>query len=73
MFLLRAFALLVSTSAAKDIGDQDVIYALDIPGRVSELSQIFPDRDFYIYSRKTAASDGVLAPLAIGQSTAASQ
>jgi hypothetical protein len=53
------------------IGNQDVIYALDIPGRMSELGQIFPERVFYIYSRKTAASDGVLLPLAIGQSTAA--
>jgi hypothetical protein len=55
-----------------EIGDQDVIYALDIPGRVSELGQMFPGRALYIYSRKTiTASDGVLAPLAVGQSTAA--
>lgn len=47
------------------IGDQDVIYALDIPGRIIELREIFPHRGFYIYSRKTAASDGVLAPLVI--------
>lgn len=47
------------------IGDQDVIYALDIPGRMSELREMFRGRAFYIYSRKTAASDGVLAPLAI--------
>jgi hypothetical protein len=53
------------------IGDQDVIYALDIPGRMNEIGQMFPSRALYIYSRKTAASDGVLAPLAIGQSTAA--
>ncbi len=55
-----------------EIGDQDVIYALDIPGRVSELGEMFPGRALYIYSRKTiTASDGVLAPLAVGQSTAA--
>jgi hypothetical protein len=48
-----------------DIGDQDVIYALDIRGRMSELREMFPGRAFYIYSRKTAASDGVLAPLVI--------
>jgi hypothetical protein len=47
------------------IGGQDVIYALDIPGRMSELREIFPHRVFYIYSRKTAGSVGVLAPLAI--------
>jgi Dolichyl-phosphate-mannose-protein mannosyltransferase len=46
------------------IGGQDVIYALDVPGRMSELREMFPRRAFYIYSRKTAASDGVLAPLA---------
>ncbi len=48
-----------------DIGDQDVIYALDIRGRMSELREMFPGRAFYIYSRRTAASDGVLAPLVI--------
>ena len=47
------------------IGDQDVIYALDIRGRMSELREMFPGRAFYIYSRRTAASDGVLAPLVI--------
>ena len=47
------------------IGDQDVIYALDIPGRMSELRKMFPGRAFYLFSRKTAESDGVLAPLAI--------
>lgn len=47
------------------IGGQDVIYALDIPGRMSELGEMFPGRAFYLYSRKTAASDGVLAPLVI--------
>lgn len=52
------------------IGNQDVIYALDIPGRMSELNQIFPDRAFYIYSRQTDASDGVLTSLAIGRPTA---
>jgi hypothetical protein len=56
-----------------DITDQDVIYALDIPGRVNELSQMFPSRALYIYSRKTAASIGVLTPLAIRQSAAASR
>src|SRR5262245_49578958 len=49
------------------IGHQDIIYALDIPGRMSELREMFPGRAFYIYSRKPAASDGVLAPLAIEQ------
>ena len=52
------------------VDDQDVIYVCDIPGRMSELNQIFPDRAFYVYSRKTDASDGVLAPLGIGQSAA---
>jgi hypothetical protein len=47
------------------IGDQDVIYALDIRGRMSELREMFPDRAFYLFSRKTAASEGVLAPLVI--------
>ena len=47
------------------IGDQDVIYALDIRGRMSELREMFPDRAFYLFSRKTATSDGVLAPLVI--------
>jgi hypothetical protein len=47
------------------IGGQDVIYALDIPGRMGELREMFPHRVFYIYSRKIAASDGVLARLAI--------
>jgi hypothetical protein len=47
------------------IGHQDVIYALDIPGHMSELKEMFPGRAFYIYSRRTAASGGVLAPLVI--------
>ena len=47
------------------IGDQDVIYALDIRGRMSELKEMFPGRTFYLFSRKTAASEGVLAPLVI--------
>jgi hypothetical protein len=47
------------------IGDQDVIYALDLRGRMSELREMFPGRAFYLFSRKTAASEGVLAPLAI--------
>lgn len=32
---------------------------------MSELGEMFPGRAFYLYSRKTAASDGVLAPLVI--------
>jgi hypothetical protein len=47
------------------IEDQDVIYALDIPARINELRKMFPGRAFYLFSRKTAASEGVLAPLAI--------
>jgi hypothetical protein len=42
------------------IGDQDVIYALDIPNQMSELRHLFPNRTFYIYSRKLGSSDGDL-------------
>jgi hypothetical protein len=47
------------------IGNQDIIYALDIPTRINELRAMFPGRAFYLFSRRTAASEGVLAPLAI--------
>jgi hypothetical protein len=32
---------------------------------MSELREMFPGRAFYLFSRKTPASEGVLAPLVI--------
>ncbi len=43
--------------------DGEVIYALDIPDRLSELRQMFPQRRFYIYEREPVASKGTLRPL----------
>jgi len=45
------------------VGDQDVIYALNIPKQMTELRQLFPRRNFYIYSGKLRASKGVLKPM----------
>jgi len=45
------------------IDDQDVLYALEIPGRMSELEHAYPSRRFYVYSRKVGRRDGSLKPL----------
>ncbi|HUZ72440.1 MAG TPA: hypothetical protein VMU87_05600 [Stellaceae bacterium] len=42
----------------------DVIYALDLPGRLSELRRMFPGRKFYIYDRASNVVRGRLTPLA---------
>src|SRR5713101_3238125 len=42
------------------IGDQDVIYSLDIPDHMTELRQLFPTRKFYIYDGKLGAAKGEL-------------
>ncbi len=47
------------------IDHQDVLYALDIPGRMSELEHSFPDRHFYVYSRKIGTTEGKLKRLRI--------
>ncbi len=47
------------------IDHQDVLYALDIPGRMSELEHAFPDRHFYVYSRKIGTTEGKLKRLRI--------
>jgi hypothetical protein len=47
------------------IDHQDVLYALDIPGRMSDLEHAFPGRHFYIYSRKIGSTEGKLQPLRI--------
>lgn len=43
--------------------DGDVIYALDIPQRLKYLQQLFPDRQFYVYSRDLHSPKGTLRPL----------
>jgi hypothetical protein len=47
------------------IDHQDVLYALDIPGRMSELERAFPGREFYVYSRKIGTTEGKLRALRI--------
>jgi hypothetical protein len=42
------------------IGDEDVIYALDIPDRMATLRRLFPTRSFYIYSAGPGTSKGQL-------------
>jgi hypothetical protein len=50
------------------IDHQDVLYALDLPGRMSELEHAFPDRHFYVYSRKIGTTAGKLKALGIEDS-----
>ena len=41
----------------------DVIYALNLPGRINELHRLFPDRQFYLYRRTSPEVSGELIPL----------
>jgi hypothetical protein len=41
----------------------DVIYALNLPGRINELHRLFPDRQFYLYRRTSPEVFGELIPL----------
>jgi hypothetical protein len=43
--------------------DGDVIYALDLPGRINELHRLFPDRQFYLYKRAGPEARGELLSL----------
>ena len=43
--------------------DREVIYALELPDRLGELRQLFPQRDFYIYERAPDNPKGVLRRL----------
>lgn len=43
--------------------DGNVIYALDIPQHLKDLQQLFPHRQFYIYSRDSEKAKGTLQPL----------
>jgi hypothetical protein len=47
------------------IDHQDVLYALEIPGRTSDLERAFPERHFYVYSRKIGTTMGKLKALRI--------
>jgi len=47
------------------IGDQDVIYSLDIPDHMTELRHLFPGRKFYIYDGNVGAAKGELKPALI--------
>jgi hypothetical protein len=47
------------------IDHQDVLYALEIPGRMSELERAFPERHFYVYSRKIGTTAGKLKALRV--------
>lgn len=42
--------------------DGDVIYAIDLPGRVGELHRLFPDRQFFLYKRGNLEVHGELVP-----------
>jgi hypothetical protein len=43
--------------------DGNVIYALNLPGRINELHRLFPDRRFYLYKRADPETPGNLFPL----------
>jgi hypothetical protein len=43
--------------------DGEVLYVLDIPDRLPELQQRFPQRRFYIYEREELSPKGTLIPL----------
>ncbi len=43
--------------------DGNVIYALNLPGRINELHKLFPDRRFYLYRRAHRETPGELIPL----------
>jgi len=43
--------------------DGEVIYAHDLPDRLGELRQLFPQRHFYIYERASDSPKGVLRRL----------
>jgi hypothetical protein len=45
------------------IGDQDVIYSLDIRDHMTELRHLFPSREFYIYDGKLGVAKGELKPI----------
>jgi len=47
------------------IDHRDVLYALDIPGSMCDLEHSFPDRQFYVYSRKIGSTEGKLKALRI--------
>jgi hypothetical protein len=40
----------------------DVIYAIDLPGRIGELHRLFPDRQFFLYKRGNPEVHGELVP-----------
>jgi hypothetical protein len=43
--------------------DGDVIYALNLPGRIDELHRLFPGRRFYLYKRGSPELPGELVAL----------
>ena len=41
----------------------EVIYVIDIPGRLAELQRVFPERRLYLYEREASSPKGTLGPL----------
>jgi hypothetical protein len=59
---LRSMPLTDFTRNGLAIGG-DIVYALDIPQRLSDLRSLFPHRRFYMYTRDPNSPRGTLSPL----------